>query len=311
MPSVLGYLKERLQKARASLTDRISAIFTGGRVDEAVMDDLLDTLIAADTGVKAAEELVEAVKESIRSGGDTQDALEAMKNTVRKIFEEDDPSLHEAATPPTVVMLVGVNGCGKTTTAGKLAHALKQQGKKVLLAAADTFRAAATEQLEIWARRSGAGIVKHQQGGDPAAVVYDAMEAAVHRRVDYVIIDTAGRLQTKTNLMEELAKLRRVIKKHVEDAPHETLLVLDATTGQNALSQAKLFNEATPLTGIVVAKYDSTAKGGILIAIRKETDVPVKFVGIGEQIEDLQPFVATEFAEALFSRTTGEAYEST
>ena len=209
---------------------------------------------------------------------------------------------------PEVILVVGVNGVGKTTTIGKLAAYYRNQGKKVLLAAADTFRAAASEQLTVWAERTGSDIVKHSEGADPAAVAYDAVSAAKARDVDVVLIDTAGRLQTKVNLMSELSKISRVVKKIIPDAPHQTLLVLDATTGQNAISQAKKFSEVAPVTGVVLTKLDGTAKGGVVLSVHEELHVPVKWVGVGEAVEDLQPFNAREFAEALFE-TEGEILE--
>ena len=231
-----------------------------------------------------------------------------MKDAVAEMLTADNEESKEVMHHPEVILVVGVNGVGKTTTIGKLAAYYRNQGKKVLLAAADTFRAAASEQLTVWAERTGSDIVKHSEGADPAAVAYDAVSAAKARDVDVVLIDTAGRLQTKVNLMSELSKISRVVKKIIPDAPHQTLLVLDATTGQNAISQAKKFSEVAPVTGVVLTKLDGTAKGGVVLSVHEELHVPVKWVGVGEAVEDLQPFNAREFAEALFE-TEGEILE--
>ena len=224
----------------------------------------------------------------------------ALKSEIRSSFHTDSPSTYTAAAKPRVIMVVGVNGVGKTTTIGKLAERATQEGNKVLIAAADTFRAAATEQLEIWADRAGADLVKHKEKTDPAAVAFDGVEAAIARGIDTVFVDTAGRLHTKYNLMEELKKIKRVISKRLPDAPHEILLVLDATTGQNALSQSKLFNEALGVTSIALTKLDGTAKGGIVVSICNSLEIPLKYIGVGEKIEDLQDFSSTQFVNALF-----------
>ena len=239
---------------------------------------------------------------------ETGDVLPYMKDAVAEMLTADNEESKEVMHHPEVILVVGVNGVGKTTTIGKLAAYYRNQGKKVLLAAADTFRAAASEQLTVWAERTGSDIVKHSEGADPAAVAYDAVSAAKARDVDVVLIDTAGRLQTKVNLMSELSKISRVVKKIIPDAPHQTLLVLDATTGQNAISQAKKFSEVAPVTGVVLTKLDGTAKGGVVLSVHEELHVPVKWVGVGEAVEDLQPFNAREFAEALFE-TEGEILE--
>ena len=231
-----------------------------------------------------------------------------MKDAVAEMLTADNEGSKEVMHHSEVILVVGVNGVGKTTTIGKLAAYYRNQGKKVLLAAADTFRAAASEQLTVWAERTGSDIVKHSEGADPAAVAYDAVSAAKARDVDVVLIDTAGRLQTKVNLMSELSKISRVVKKIIPDAPHQTLLVLDATTGQNAISQAKKFSEVAPVTGVVLTKLDGTAKGGVVLSVHEELHVPVKWVGVGEAVEDLQPFNAREFAEALFE-TDGDILE--
>ncbi len=239
---------------------------------------------------------------------ETGDVLPYMKDAVAEMLTADNEGSKEVMHHPEVILVVGVNGVGKTTTIGKLAAYYRNQGKKVLLAAADTFRAAASEQLTVWAERTGSDIVKHSEGADPAAVAYDAVSAAKARDVDVVLIDTAGRLQTKVNLMSELSKISRVVKKIIPDAPHQTLLVLDATTGQNAISQAKKFSEVAPVTGVVLTKLDGTAKGGVVLSVHEELHVPVKWVGVGEAVEDLQPFNAREFAEALFE-TDGDILE--
>lgn len=239
---------------------------------------------------------------------ETGDVLPYMKDAVAEMLTADNEGSKEVMHHSEVILVVGVNGVGKTTTIGKLAAYYRNQGKKVLLAAADTFRAAASEQLTVWAERTGSDIVKHSEGADPAAVAYDAVSAAKARDVDVVLIDTAGRLQTKVNLMSELSKISRVVKKIIPDAPHQTLLVLDATTGQNAISQAKKFSEVAPVTGVVLTKLDGTAKGGVVLSVHEELHVPVKWVGVGEAVEDLQPFNAREFAEALFE-TDGDILE--
>ncbi len=299
----IGKLSERLSKAREALAGRVVKLFRSRSIGEETLDDLREILISADVGVATTEKLVSGIEDEWRKnpGGDSSAVLGMLKDSVDGILSSPDCALREAQSPPTVILIAGVNGSGKTTTIGKLAYKLKKEGSSVLLAASDTYRPAAIEQLEIWAKRSGAGLIKHNMGSDPSAVVYDALEAAVARDVDYLLIDTAGRLQTKANLMAELGKIRRVAEKKVPDAPHEVLIVLDATVGQNALSQVRLFNEATELTGIVLAKLDGTSKGGILLAVRDQIDVPVKLVGIGEGLEDLEPFDSGRFAEALFA----------
>lgn len=299
---VVGSLTRRLAKTREAIAGRVLRLFRGGRIDEETLDGLRDILVAADVGIATTEKLVSKVEEKWRKdpSGGAVDVLGTMRKEVAAMLFSGNCALRKAQSPPTVILVAGVNGSGKTTTIGKLAWRFREQGSKVLVAASDTFRPAAIEQLQIWAQRSGAGIVRHDMGSDPSAVVYDTLEAARARMVDYVIVDTAGRLQTKTNLMTELGKIKRVASKKIPDAPHEVLIVLDATVGQNALSQVKLFNEAIELTGIVLAKLDSTSKGGILLAVRDQVDVPVKLVGLGEDLEDLEPFDAERFAEALF-----------
>jgi len=273
----------------------------GRRVDQDALDELEATFLQADMGVETTERLLGVIRETYKEerGVDMARLVERLEAELVGELAEDAAPLITAPTPPTVVLVVGVNGTGKTTTIAKLARMLGGDGKKVLFGACDTFRAAAIEQLAIWADRTGADLVKHQHGADPAAVAYDATEAALARGADYLFIDTAGRLHTKVNLMEEIKKIQRTVAKKIPDAPHETLLVLDATTGQNALQQARLFNDALGLTGLVLTKLDGTAKGGIVISIQRQFHVPVKYIGVGEDFGDLQPFVPAEFARAL------------
>lgn len=293
---IFGRLKEGLFKTRKNLVEKIEGIFAGRTIDASLLEELEEALIASDIGVKATKEIIQAVEKS-----DQEHFRQSLKEEIRKILEKGEASLSINNQKPAVIMVVGVNGSGKTTTIGKLAWRLKNEGKEVFLAAGDTFRAAAVEQLSIWGERAGARVIKHRSGSDPGAVVFDAIQAARSKGVDVVIIDTAGRLHTKVPLMEELKKVKRVTSKELPGSPHEVLLVLDATTGQNAISQAKIFHEAIGVTGIVLTKLDGTAKGGIIIAILKELDIPVKMVGIGEKMEDLRDFDAEEFTEALFS----------
>jgi fused signal recognition particle receptor len=299
----LGKLGSGLKKTRDRLSSGLGRIFAGkGKIDEELLEDLEATFLQTDMGVKMTSRLMESVRELYKSekGLGRDRLLRGLQEEVAAALGAESASLNVSPTPPTVILVVGVNGTGKTTTIAKLAKTFVEDGKRVLVAACDTFRAAAINQLAILAERAGASIVKHQHGADAAAVAYDAAEAAAARGMDYLIIDTAGRLHTKVNLMEEIKKVQRVIAKKTPGAPHEVLLVLDATTGQNALQQARMFHEALGLTGIVMAKLDGTAKGGILLAIKQELDIPIKFVGIGENLDDLEPFVPSEFAQALF-----------
>ncbi len=285
-------LRESLSKSRRALTGELAAAaFDPG--DEAAWEKLEEALIAGDVGVRATAELVQRLE----ARGDLGDFETALAEEVAALFGE--PPLLDIAHSPTVILVVGVNGTGKTTTIGKLAARLAEHGHSVVLAAADTYRAAAEEQLEIWAQRAGADFVGSERGGDPAAVAYDAVEAAIARGRDVVVVDTAGRLHTQTNLMEELAKVRRVLAGRLEGAPHETLLVVDATTGQNGLQQARLFGDAVGVTGVVLTKLDGSAKGGVAIPIAYELGLPVKLVGVGETLDDLQPFDARDYARAL------------
>jgi len=296
-------LKKGLEKTRKGITEKIDQILVSfGKIDEELFEELEEALIASDVGVDTTLRIIDDVKNKVKERRLTnpKDVKELLKEELEKILSSGDSRLF-LETTPSVIIVVGVNGVGKTTSIGKIAYNLRKNGKKVLLAAGDTFRAAAIDQLEVWAKRAGVDLIKHTEGSDPAAVVYDAIQAAKSRNVDVLICDTAGRLHTKKNLMEELKKVNRIIDRELPNASKETLLVLDATTGQNALSQAKVFREATNVTGIVLTKLDGTAKGGIILAIKSEQDIPVKLIGVGEQIDDLQEFNPREFVEALFS----------
>jgi fused signal recognition particle receptor len=287
-------LRDSLSKSRRAFADQLAAVAFDPADDEA-WERLEEALIAADVGVRATAELVQRLE----ARPDVAELGEALAEEIAAVFGE--PAQLSVTERPSVILVVGVNGTGKTTTIGKLAKELGERGRSVILAAADTFRAAAEEQLEIWAGRAGADFVGSVRGGDPAAVAFDAIEAAAARDRDVVIVDTAGRLHTQTNLMEELAKIRRVIAQKLDGAPHETLLVVDATTGQNGLQQARLFGEAVEVTGVALTKLDGSAKGGIAVAIAYELGLPVKLVGVGERLDDLRPFDAQDFARALVS----------
>ena len=295
-------LKEKLVKTRQSFIEKVETIFTGRKIDEATLDELEETLIISDVGTRASSEIMAAIREKAKKGevNDVDSVKSLLKSEMTALLGDPQPIMVNSGKP-FVILAIGVNGAGKTTTIGKLASRFRSKGLSVLLAAGDTFRAAGIEQLEIWANRAGTQLVKHQPGSDPAAVAYDAVIAAKSRNIDVVIIDTAGRLHTKSNLMEELKKVRRSIQKAMPEAPHETLLVVDGTTGQNALRQADMFNKAAEVTGIALTKLDGTAKGGIIFAIKKDLGIPVKLIGVGEGIEDLRDFDPKEFVEALFS----------
>jgi len=299
-----GRLRERLGKTRDSLVGGIRSIFGGaGKIGDDVYDDIEAFLIQADIGVDTTLKLVEDLRDRARTQQlDSGEAvLAVLREDITELLEQGDHSVSwSAGSGPHVTLIVGVNGSGKTTTAGKFAAKLKADDRVVLLGAADTFRAAAADQLSLWAERTGVDIIRHVEGADPASVAFDTVDAAAARGVDNVIIDTAGRLHTKVNLMEELKKVRRVIQKRLPDSPHQVLLVLDATTGQNGLMQARVFTEALNVTGIVLTKLDGTAKGGMAIAIQKELGLPIKYIGVGESVEDLQPFEPKAFVEALF-----------
>ena len=292
-------LRKRLFKSRKSLSTGFDIIFTGKtKIDDEVLEELEELLITSDIGVQTTIDLIERISKA--KVKDVSQLKSVLKNEILSILDSDPDVPEVSSDTPHVVLVVGVNGVGKTTTIGKMAASARASGKKVLIAAADTFRAAAVEQLGIWAERANAEFVKHKENADPAAVAFDAVAAASARGCDLVLIDTAGRLHTKVNLMEELKKIKRTVAKQLAGAPHETLLVLDATTGQNALSQAKLFNEAIDISGLVLTKLDGTAKGGIVIGICSELNIPLQYIGIGEQIEDLRPFDAKQFIDALF-----------
>lgn len=297
-------LKAGLAKTRQGLVDKITELVSGYKeLDDEFYEELEEILIQADLGVQASMEIVDNLQIKAKEAkADTPEKVkEILKEEIAKILGSEAKPLNLPSPGPAVIMVVGVNGVGKTTTIGKLAHRLKQEGKRVLLVAGDTFRAAAIDQLEVWANRVGVEMVKHQEGADPAAVAYDGIQAAKSRKIDVVILDTAGRLHNKANLMEEVRKIRRVIERELPGAPHEVLLVLDATTGQNAVAQAKLFKEVTGVTSIALTKLDGTAKGGVIVAICSQLEIPVKLVGIGEKIDDLRDFNPREFVEALFN----------
>ncbi len=302
-PGFLDRMKQAVSRTRENLSERIEDVVAFRKeIDRETLDDLEATLIAADLGTTTTREVLDKLREKVdrKQIADVEQLKRILKEELLAILERAGTPPVAAVDGPEVVMVVGVNGTGKTTTIGKLASVFRRDGKTVLLAAADTFRAAAIEQLEIWGERSGTEVIKTKPGGDPAAVLYDALQAAKARNTDYVIVDTAGRLHTKSNLMEELAKMRRTAQRIVPGAPHETLLVMDATTGQNGLQQARLFTESAGVTGIVLTKLDGTAKGGIVVAISRELGLPVRFVGVGEKATDLLPFDARQFVDSLF-----------
>jgi fused signal recognition particle receptor len=305
--TLFSRLKNGLSKTRQVLTTDINDIFVSSKaIDEALFEELEELLITSDLGIDVTLKMMERIKKKAKKLSLADELKQVLKQELIELFPDNpdidnlDVPAKQPLTKPHVIMVVGVNGTGKTTTLGKLAMKFTSQGKKVLIAAADTFRAAAIEQVEIWASRSSASIVKHKEGADPAAVAYDSVEAALARDIDIVLIDTAGRLHTQKNLMEELKKIKRSIDKKMPGAPHEVLMVLDATTGQNAISQANLFNEAVNITQIALTKLDGTAKGGIVAAIASTMKLPIKYIGVGEQIDDLQTFDPTLFINALF-----------
>ena len=308
-------IAEGLRKTRDSFFGGLQRIFNSfTKIDEDLFEELEEQMIMSDIGVETSEEICDRLRKKIKERGitDPKEIMELIHEVISEIMG-DDTGL-DLSVSPAVIMVIGVNGAGKTTTIGKLCHQFKNEGKKVLVAAADTFRAAAIDQLEVWTERAGVDIVKHAEGSDPGAVVYDALEAAKARACDVVIIDTAGRLHNKKNLMDELAKINRIIDSKAGDCSREVLLVLDATTGQNAVNQAKLFSETAPITGIVLTKLDGTAKGGIVISIKNELGIPVKLIGVGEKIDDLQPFDSRMFVDALFDtpyEEDEEEYEET
>jgi fused signal recognition particle receptor len=297
-------MKQAVSRTRESLEDRIEGVLAITRtIDESALEELEMSLIASDIGVNTAAEILDALRErakrkQIENGAELKQLL---KQQLKSILDAQQRPPRKVAAVPEIILMVGVNGTGKTTTSGKLSAYFRAQDKTVLLCAADTFRAAAIEQLEIWSQRSGVELIKSRQGGDPSAVLFDALQAAQARRMDYLIVDTAGRLHTKDNLMAELDKMRRITQRFSFDAPHEVLLVLDATTGQNGLQQARLFTQSAGVTGIVLTKLDGTAKGGIAIAIARELELPVRYVGVGEKIDDLLPFDSEAFVESLLA----------
>jgi fused signal recognition particle receptor len=302
-PSLLEKLKSGVQKTRAGLVNALEDALQGKKkIDADLLDELEFTLISADVGVRTTEEILERIRQRVERH-QLNDAAE-LKGLIREhlleILSASERAPAHVMTPPAVVLVVGVNGSGKTTTIGKLANRFKNEQRSVLLCAADTFRAAAIEQLEIWGARTGTPVIRQGPGSDPSAVLFDALNAAKARKVDYVIVDTAGRLQTKENLMAELQKMDRTAKKVIFDAPHEVLLVLDATTGQNGLEQARKFTETSGVTGIVLTKLDGTAKGGIVVAIARELNLPIRYIGVGEKVDDLLPFDAEKFIQSLF-----------
>ena len=295
-------LKAGLSKTKAGFTDGINNIFANFRtVDEELFEELEETLILSDVGFETTELILDELRNVVKKENiqDVDKTKEKLVEIITEILSKNDSTIDVSGKK--LIIIVGVNGVGKTTSIGKIAHYYKQQGKKVILAAGDTFRAAAADQLEIWSQRVGCDIIRHNEGSDPGAVVYDAIAAAKNRNADMIICDTAGRLHNKKNLMNELAKIIKIAEREMPDVEKEILLVLDATTGQNALSQAKLFGESTGLTGLILTKLDGTAKGGVVIGISNEQDLPVKFVGVGEQMDDLQPFNPKEFADAIFN----------
>ncbi|MFQ5798607.1 MAG: signal recognition particle-docking protein FtsY [Bacteroidota bacterium] len=307
----LNRLREGLSETRENVFGKVCRVLAGReKVDDALLEEVEEILIAGDVGVETAAQIIEKINSRAKQDGyrTTEGLVNLLKDEVERAFvagipsEVPDPFALSFVQKPHVIMIVGVNGVGKTTTIAKLAFLYAQKGKKVLLAAADTFRAAANEQLKIWAQRAGVNLLQQARGSDPGAVAHDALRSAIAHQADVMIVDTAGRLHTKVNLMEELKKIRRVLQKQLSDAPQEILLVLDATTGQNAVEQAKQFTEAIGVTGLVLTKLDGTAKGGIVVAISRALKIPVKFIGVGEGIEDLQPFDREAFVDALFAR---------
>lgn len=300
---MLGQFVKGLNKTRDAFKSRLEGLFTRNEIDEEFFEELEEILISADVGVEATLELIEMFRERLKAEKIKQrdEAQETLKELLAETMEEGgSTALAKASSPPTVYLVVGVNGVGKTTAIAKMAHHFKKEGREVLLAAGDTFRAAATEQLEEWAKTVGVGVIKHQAGGDPSAVMYDAVNAAAARGVDCLICDTAGRLHTKANLLEEIKKNYRVLGRALEGSPHEVLLVLDATTGHNGIAQARYFQEAVPVSGIILTKLDGTARGGVVISVKRQTGIPVKLVGVGEKKEDLEYFDPRKFVDALF-----------
>ena len=304
-PSLLDRLKSGVQKTRAGLVSALEDAFQGRKeIDADLLDELEYTLVSADIGVRTTTEILDTIRQRVERHqlNDVAELKNLIRERLLEILQASERPVPLVSEPPAVVMVVGVNGSGKTTTIGKLATRFRRDGRSVVLCAADTFRAAAIEQLEIWGERSSSPVIRQNAGSDPSAVLFDALQSARARQSDYVIVDTAGRLQTKDHLMAELQKMSRTARKVIPDAPHEVLLVLDATTGQNGLEQARKFTETSGVTGIVLTKLDGTAKGGIVVAIARELDLPIRYVGIGEKADDLLPFDPEKFIESLFEK---------
>jgi fused signal recognition particle receptor len=304
-PTLLEKLKSGVEKTRAGLVSRLEDALAGRKeIDADLLDELEYTLISADIGVNTTQEILERIRERVdrKMVNDAGELRGLIREHLLEILQASERPVPRVSEPPAVVMLVGVNGSGKTTSIGKLAHRYRAEGHSVLMCAADTFRAAAIDQLQVWGDRTGTEVIRQKPGADPSAVVFDALQSARARKIDYVIVDTAGRLQTKTNLMAELDKMRRTAARVVPSAPHEVLLVLDAVTGQNGLEQARKFTEVSGVTGIVLTKLDGTAKGGVVVAIARELGLPIRYVGVGEKLDDLLPFEPERFIESLFEK---------
>jgi fused signal recognition particle receptor len=302
-PSLLERLKAGVQKTRAGLMEKLEDAVSGRKeIDAEVLEELEYALITADIGSKTTAEILERIRERVARHlvGDAAELKGLIRQYLLEVLEATERPVPQVAEPPAVIMVVGVNGAGKTTSIGKLTRRLQSEGRSVLLCAADTFRAAAIEQLEVWAQRTGVDLIRQQPGSDPSAVMFDALQAGKARKIDYVIVDTAGRLHTKENLMAELQKMRRTAARVIPEAPHEVLLVIEATTGQNGLEQARKFTESAEVTGIILTKLDGTAKGGVVVAISRELGLPIRYVGVGEQLDDLLPFEPANFVASLF-----------
>lgn len=303
--SLLDRLKQGIQKTRSGLVSKVEDLLQGSKeINSELLEELEYTLITADIGAKTSNEILESIRQRVARHlvNDPQELRQLIREHLLGVLEASERPVAEVAAPPAVIFVVGVNGAGKTTTIGKLASRYRAGQRSVLMCAADTFRAAAIEQLEVWGQRTSIEVIRQKQGSDPSAVIFDALQAAKARKVDYLIVDTAGRLHTKANLMTELEKMRRTAARVVPEAPHEVLLVLDATTGQNGLEQARKFTESAGVTGIVLTKLDGTAKGGIVVAIARELNLPIRFIGVGEQVDDLLPFEPEKFIASLFEK---------
>ena len=302
-PNLLDKLKAGIEKTRSGLVDKLEDVLSGKKeIDADLLEELEYTLITADIGVKTTQEILERIRLQVdrKLTGDAHEIRNLIREQILEVLAASETPIHTVTAPPAVVMLVGINGAGKTTTIGKLAHRFLGENRTVLLCAADTFRAAAIEQLEVWAQRAGVKMIRQKTGADPSAVIFDGLQAAKAQGVDYVIVDTAGRLHTKENLMAELEKMRRTCQRVIPGSPHEVWLVMDATTGQNGLEQARKFTESAGVTGIVLTKLDGTAKGGVVVAIARELNLPIRYIGVGEKLEDLLPFEPEKFVASLF-----------